>query len=1400
MSIMSRFGGLSVALLLLPTSLVGRPAIAQSITPAADGTGTNIQQQGGQFHIQGGQYSGDRSNLFHSFERFGLDAGEVANFLSQPDVRNILGRVVGGDPSVINGLIQVTGGSSNLFLINPAGILFGANASLNVPADFTATTATSVRLGNNWFNVAGANNYAALVGAPNVFAFATPTPSALFNAGNLQVGTGQRLALIGGSVLNTGQLSAPGGELALVAVPGESLVRLSQSGMVLNLELQPLAAVANQPANWTLPTTDLPTLLTAGNSGNATGATVNAQGNVVLTGSGVQIDPQTGTAIASGQLNTANPLVGQGGEIVVLGDLVAAIDATIDASGASGGGTVLMGGDYQGQGAVPNATQTFVNQSSTIRADALEQGDGGRVILWADDRTQFQGQISARGGNSGGDGGFVEVSGKETLVVEGSVDVTAPQGKNGNILLDPRDIIIENAGASADDNQLNANVPTLGDPSGQILFDDGGTLTDFTISNTALTALTGNVLLQADRDIIFQSGANLDFTNQTAGETITFQASSGDIAINANITTAGGTLSLQAGGNIDVAANVDIDTNQGSLELTAANAITINQDATLETSGGNANLTGSEITFQERGELKAGSGQITLEGNEIQVESNANLEGNNTIQLQPLDPALGISIGDTNNDSRLNLDSSELDTLRDGFSEIIIGRSDGTGAIQLNDYDFQDPLRIAGGASLAGPNRSKTWTISGQNSGSISGFTQPVTFGNIENLVGGDWRDTFRFVGSAAQITGGIDGGGFRDTLNYSAYTGSNVTVRLGNEIPGTATAVGSIFGIERVIGNRAFNNTLVGENRTNVWSLSGNNSGRINGGITFSNFQNLKGGSLNDTFRFRQGATIGGIIDGGQGLDTLDYRLYSPPLRVDFENGTATGTAGIVNLERAFLLEDSSLTPEQATLPNQFLDAIDRTSGTSSNAGDLSSDSAAWNSNQDLPSQGANSPSWSGGQNSLLALDRRFDNGRNYVLNARVERLFDAGNAIEVIPVVDRLFSGEFDTYFGQTVERELLSLQAIQARLQEIRDRTGKQSVLIYTFAGSEMLHLVLVAPGVKPIQRKVPEAHRQALLAAVKDLQAQIADVTQRDTTSYLPPAQQLHQWLIAPLETDLQRLDVDTLVFVLDKGLRRLPLATLHDGQQFLVEQYGLGIIPSVSLTDMHYASLVDAPLLAMGMSERFPDRQNPLPAVPVELSTITKQRDRTSSNILLNKAFTLDNLQQQRQAKPFRIVHLATHGRFNVGAPDNSYLQLWDRKLSFQDMGKLDWDDPPVELLVLSACHTAVGTDDVALGFAGLAVQTGAKSVLASLWYVNDTATLALIVGFYDRLNASPIKADALRQAQIAMLRGEVKIESGQLVGTTPEGITLPPQLSSLNQRTFVHPYYWAGFTMVGNPW
>jgi CHAT domain-containing protein len=218
---------------------------------------------------------------------------------------------------------------------------------------------------------------------------------------------------------------------------------------------------------------------------------------------------------------------------------------------------------------------------------------------------------------------------------------------------------------------------------------------------------------------------------------------------------------------------------------------------------------------------------------------------------------------------------------------------------------------------------------------------------------------------------------------------------------------------------------------------------------------------------------------------------------------------------------------------------------------------------------------------------------------------------------------------------------------------------------------------------------------------------------------------------------------------------------------------------------------------MGASEF--EEQASLPGVPIEVNTITSTLE---GDAFINDLFTLNYYKEQRSQAPYRIVHFATHADFQAGFPDESYIQFWDTRLTLNKLNQLGWkwNDPPTDLFVLSACRTAIGDKNAELGFAGLAVQAGVPSALASLWYVSDQGTLALMLKFYEKLQQIPIKAEALRQTQLALLRGEIQIQSGELRGYTSRGnVELPPELSQ-NDLTFSHPVYWAGFTMIGSPW
>lgn len=291
------------------------------------------------------------------------------------------------------------------------------------------------------------------------------------------------------------------------------------------------------------------------------------------------------------------------------------------------------------------------------------------------------------------------------------------------------------------------------------------------------------------------------------------------------------------------------------------------------------------------------------------------------------------------------------------------------------------------------------------------------------------------------------------------------------------------------------------------------------------------------------------------------------------------------------------------------------------------------------------------------------------------------------------------------------------------------------------------------------------------------------------------------MIAPIEPELQANGIETLIVSADTHLRSIPLAALHDGKQFLIEKYSLALIPSFGLTDIRRGDdLRRTNLLAMGIAKKTED-QVPLPAAAVEISALIQNLWTKQGKGFLDEDSTLERLKSLTQQQRYGIIHLATHAEFQKGDRKNSYIQFWGGKLRFNQLWQFTQEsgwgkNPKVEMLVLSACRTALGDTQAELGFAGLAFQAGVKTVIGSLWYVSDTGSLVLMSEFYSQLKVAPTRSEALRQAQIAMLQGKVYVEDGQLK-LSDRQIPLPNEIV-INGIKLSHPYFWSAYTLVGN--
>jgi filamentous hemagglutinin family protein len=807
-------------------------AQAQRITPARDGTGTIVRQNGNQIDIEGGTRSGDRANLFHSLEQFGLSRDQIVNFLSSPEIRNILTRVTGGDPSVIQGLIRVTGGNSNLFLMNPAGVIFGSNARLNIPGSFTVTTANGIGFGSRWFNAIGANDYTSLIGEPGSFGFTMGEPGAIVNAGELEVSEGQSLSLLGGTVINTGRIAAPGGDITITGVPGQNVLRISKEGMVLSLEIELAPGQDGLPNAVLSDPAALARLLTVGADAD-TGLAVAADNSVRLVASDTVIPAGAGTAIVSGSLDAST----QGTllpEINVVGDRVGIVGANIDASGATGGGLVRIGGDYQGQGTVPNADRTFVSRDSVIRADALESGNGGRIIVWADEATGFYGNASTRGGETNGNGGFVEVSGRQNLTFDGIVDVTANNGDFGTLLLDPRNITISGEPSTSD---VEASLPEI--------LQNEFVGSDITINSGRLRSQEGNILLEATNNITIR-GVSLGFV---PGGSITFIADS-DKDQTGNFSMDGNEGIIALGRSVEISA-ANVEFIAGGINTSVTN---VSASAGTSASAGNITITATNGRIRSANNLSATSSIANGNGGAVNLEArNGNIEILGSINTRST-----AANGDAGNGGTIILNAPNGSIATDSLDSTSISNSQGNsgtggnirvtanGRVTIDRLDQQPPLVQSysqAGDGVAG------------NGGNIN-----ITAGSING------SGSFRSY-SSSPFSNNPDNSGVGGSINLTAQNGNINVVNLNS---GTSNAPGNLG--DRGTGGNISLNAPNGS----ITAINLNSSSNIRGGdITLSALGDIEATSifLGSTTR----ATSGSLSIGTSGAIKLPVGALNP-------------------------------------------------------------------------------------------------------------------------------------------------------------------------------------------------------------------------------------------------------------------------------------------------------------------------------------------------------------------------------------------------------------------------------------------------------------------------------------------------------------------------------------------
>ncbi|MEM9482449.1 MAG: CHAT domain-containing protein [Cyanobacteria bacterium P01_F01_bin.116] len=380
------------------------------------------------------------------------------------------------------------------------------------------------------------------------------------------------------------------------------------------------------------------------------------------------------------------------------------------------------------------------------------------------------------------------------------------------------------------------------------------------------------------------------------------------------------------------------------------------------------------------------------------------------------------------------------------------------------------------------------------------------------------------------------------------------------------------------------------------------------------------------------------------------------------------------------------------------------------------------------------------------------------------------------VLTTLDSLKVAELQSYFANDCV-----IVPSQTRADEVGQSTAT-SVFSTALSADGVTVILSLPDGSRKVVR-VPE-DQTSLEIKINDFRKSL-EFGSRDYRFNKQSAVQLYRLLIQPFENDLA--GVKTLVFVNDGLLRSVPMAALHDGQQFLIEKYAVATTPSLTLTTPEQVERTKLNALLLGVSEQPQIAQGrsfgPLPAVERELDLLSDQF--LDSKTLRNQDFSIQALQTSLAEKDYRVLHMATHGTFGF-APEDNYLVagakdssgVYNETLTISQLDELirNVNDPtrdPIELLTLTACETAIGGNRSTLGLAGVAVRAGVRSAIATLWPVSDDSTPDIINNFYTKLQDPTLtKAEALQQAQIAMLQSE--------------------------DITRQHPYRWAPFILIGN--
>jgi len=694
--------------------------------------------------------SGPNLDVFQASDRavidwrsFNIAVHEQTRFYQPSSSSIALNRVNDVNPSFIDGRLS---GNGRVVIVNGSGIVFGAGARVDVNG-LVATTADietgSFMAGGGAFNRPGRAD------------------ARIVNDGAITVAEGGLAALLAPNVENRGVIAArlgrvhlASGDTATVDFYGDGLMEVAvsrQDAARLVRNTGTLSASGGKVALTAAAGRDIVNSLIDVRGRVEANSVAMKDGEIYIYAEGrnaVRGNAAAGKGLKAGGsvVNVDGVLEALGGKISVLGDTVSLLGAAnLNASGTGAGGVIRVGGDYYGGGDTPTALNLFVDKNAFIRADAGQNGRGGRITFWSDWMTRFLGSVSARGGNAGGDGGFVEVSGKQYLTFRGAVDTRAPLGVDGLLLLDPADIVIADGTGDGAADGTNTFKGAPSNTVGTVQGADPGPTTIYQSELQGIAATT-NIALTATNSITINdlTSNNLNLA-QNGGRSVTFTAGAGGFSMNTGdtITLAGGTLNIttSAGGGATIG---NINTNGGLTTLNVAGASSV-----------------AGIISGTGGLTKTGTGTLTLSG--------ANTySGTTTLTAGTIEVAHNTALGT----GTLSLNGGTL-------------QGNGTSRTLANNITFAATSTISGTSDLTfngNVTGTTSLTITNNNTGTTT-FNGNVTISNSAT------NRTLTISGTGSTVINGVISNGGTSTASAVTKSGTGtLTLSAANTYAGTTT------------------------------------------------------------------------------------------------------------------------------------------------------------------------------------------------------------------------------------------------------------------------------------------------------------------------------------------------------------------------------------------------------------------------------------------------------------------------------------------------------------------------------------------------------------------------------------------------------------------------------------